>query len=324
VRRFFGLVLVCVACAEKYPLDEELRFHHLQAIGTHNSYHLEPESPFDDSHRYSHAALDVQLELGARQFELDLHLTATGIFEVFHLPGGVDSETTCLKFTDCLQVMKNWSEEHDEHLPLMVWLEPKDEDFDWADARYQPIFGHYEALEAEVLSVWPAKKVISPDEIRGAHATLPEAIESTGWPALGALRGRIIFALLDSENHRAAYLQPAANLAGRLFFVATASTSEPSAALFKINDARSDAARIAELAAKHYLITTNADSVGESDASNLNRLQASLDAGAHFSSTDFIGGEGYRAEIPGGAPARCNPRTAPVRCTAADIEALDR
>lgn len=318
------MLIAACGCTDKYPLDDVLTFDQLQAKGSHNSYHLEPESPFDSSHRYSHPPLDAQLALGVRQFELDLHLTAGGVFEVFHLPGGVDSETTCLRFTACLETLKLWSDEHREHVPLLVWLEPKDEDFDWADSRYQMIAGHYEALEAEILSVWPKERVLAPDEVRGAHPTLPEAIAADGWPVLGALRGRIAFSLLDGENHRRNYLQPAPNLEGRLLFVASSTASDPFAAFFKINDARSERARIGSLVDRGFIITTNADSPGETDASNQERLDASLSSGAQFFSSDFIGeGTSYRAEVPGGAPARCNPRSAPPECTSRDIEALD-
>ena len=44
---------VCAACATEptpepatfeYPLDDTLRVHHIQAVGTHNSYHVQPAS----------------------------------------------------------------------------------------------------------------------------------------------------------------------------------------------------------------------------------------------------------------------------------------
>ena len=69
----------------EYPLDDELRLHHVQVRGTHNSYHVEPETVIHPSHAYSHAPLDVQLETqGVRTFELDLHRMGD-TFDVFHL-----------------------------------------------------------------------------------------------------------------------------------------------------------------------------------------------------------------------------------------------
>src|SRR3954467_13405349 len=71
-----------------YPKDGALRINHLQAKGTHNSYH----DPTDDvamtmALDYRHKPLGEQLASeGVRQFELDTHLNAfTGELEVYHL-----------------------------------------------------------------------------------------------------------------------------------------------------------------------------------------------------------------------------------------------
>ena len=82
----------------EYPLDDVLTFSDVQAKGTHNSYHIEPETVFDASHRYTHLPLNEQLETqGVRQFELDIHYHTEDGFQVFHLPG-LDAET-CLLYT---------------------------------------------------------------------------------------------------------------------------------------------------------------------------------------------------------------------------------
>lgn len=319
-RVLLGLAAACASCssaADRYPLDDLLRFNHVQARGTHNSYHLEPAMPFDSSHRYSHLPLDRQLgELGVRQLELDVHLHIGGHFEVFHLPGGVDSETTCKKFVDCLGLVKRWSDAHPAHFPVLIWLEPKDEELDWADMNYQPILDRYDDLEAEILSVFP--NVVTPDEVRGRHATLPEAVAADGWPALRRLRGRVIFSMLDSENHRTRYLAGAPNLEGRLMFADTSS-----AALMKINDPRSE--EIPALVRAGFVVTSNVDSPGETDAANTERHKAALDAGSAFLSSDFDTtpeGSTYSSAIPGGEPVRCNPISAPPQCTARDLEDL--
>ena len=109
------------------PLDDVLRLNHVQAKGTHNSYHVEPDVVFHDSHRYSHAPLDAQLrDQGVRQLELDLHYREDVGFEIFHLPG-IDEVSTCVRFVDCLQEISDWSQEQPGHLPVMIWLEPKDD-----------------------------------------------------------------------------------------------------------------------------------------------------------------------------------------------------
>ena len=60
-----------------YPLDQTLRVNHIQAKGTHNSYHLRSPEPADPSHDYDQPSLTDQLELyGIRQVELDVHYIA--------------------------------------------------------------------------------------------------------------------------------------------------------------------------------------------------------------------------------------------------------
>lgn len=329
--RFWPLapVIALNACGPSpYPLDDLLRLNHLQAKGTHNSYHLEPEEPFDDSHRYSHAPLDVQLrEQGVRQFELDVHRSARGHFEIFHLPGGIDDLTTCRRFTECLETIKTWSDANPDHLPIMIWLEPKDEDLDWADENYALFLGEYEALEAEILSVWPPARIITPDEVRGSFATLPQALRTQGWPVLGAVRGRVIFAMLDSGAHRDAYLEGAPALEGRLMFVHAKDPEAAHAAMFKVNNATSNPDRTLRLLTDGFIITSNIDGAELSLEDNRARSQGSLTAGAHFLSSDFpapVEGREYWIEVPDGTPARCNPVTAPPECTSMLLENLTR
>jgi len=305
-----------------YPLDDVLTLAHVQAKGTHNSYHIEPDPLFDDSHEYTHAPLDVQLtEQGVRQFELDLHLREDGGFEIFHIPA-IDEETTCQKFVDCLELVKCWSDASPGHLPVVFWLEPKD-DVDALIDDLEELIGHYDELEAEILSVWPRERILTPDEVRGEYDTLPEALAANGWPTLGALRGRVIFSMLDSGSHRDDYLAGAENLDGKLLFVDADSPDDPWAAFFKLNDARSEEA--AERIGQGFIVTSNSDGAGGSAEENTEKLADSLAAGAHFLSSDYpaaVEGQEFWFDMVDGAPARCNPVTAPTECTSADIEAL--
>lgn len=315
-----------LACSDgRYPLDDVLTFVDVQARGTHNSYHVEMVPPLHPSHAYTHAPLDVQLEAhGVRQLELDLHVTTDGTFEIFHLPAGADEGTTCRKLVDCLTTIERWSSAHPDHLPIVVWIEPKDEDLDWADERYQPLTGQFPRLERELLSVFPRERVLTPDDVRGDHPTLPAAIAADGWPTLGRLRGRIVFSMLDSGTHRAAYLDGAPALEGRLMFVDADTSTDTFAATFKIDDAAREATRVRALVEAGFMVTSNVDAADERDADNAAKLAASLAAGAHFVSSDFDAPTpGYDPRIPGGAPARCHPLRAPPGCTAADVEALD-
>lgn len=304
------------------PGDPALRVTHLQALGTHNSYHVEPAQPVDDSHRYTHAPLDEQLgRLGVRQFELDLHLREGVGFEVFHLPN-LDDVTTCLALTDCLAVMKAWSDANPCHAPLMVWLEPKD-DLDGLVEGLSPILGRTDELEAEILSVWPRGRIIAPDDVRGGHATLPEGVAAGGWPSLADSRGKVIFSMLDSGEHRDAYVAGAEALEGRLLFVDASTVTDPFAATLKLDNPTGDAEAISAAVAGGFLVTGNVDSLEADDASNQARVDAALGLGLHFLAGDLVEpGDGFSVVIPGGNPARCNAVTAPEGCTSAGIEDL--
>ncbi len=299
--------------APDYPLDDELRLNEVQAIGSHNSYHVEPELPFDDSHYYTHLPLEEQLaSQGVRQFELDFHYREDVGFQIFHLPA-IDEVTTCLLFVDCLGAIKGWSDAHPGHLPVMIWLEPKS-DADFLDATLLDLFGRWDELEAEILSVWPRDRILAPDDVRGDHATLRDAVTTDGWPTLGEVRDKLIFALLDGGEHRDDYLAWSPDLVGRLLFPDTESAEDPNAGMFKINNAVTDAAKVSELAAAGFMITSNVDSPTDSDEDNAAKLAASLASGPHFVSSDFPGapgpGGGYSAQIPGGQPVGCNPVSA--------------
>ncbi|MRG94263.1 Ca2+-dependent phosphoinositide-specific phospholipase C [Polyangium spumosum] len=304
-----------------YPLDDVLRLHHLQTKSTHNSYHVETEGNTVGDWRYTHAPLDVQLGAqGVRHVELDLRYDfALEAFEVYHLPV-LDEQTTCRKFTDCLVVLKKWSDAHRAHHPIVVQVEIKDAvppDEAGAEA-------YFAALHAEIRSVWPDDRLLVPDEVQGEAATLREAVLSKGWPTLGEVRGRLLFTLDDSGDKRRAYTKDHTSLEGRILF-ADASPSDPWAAIAVINDPVGGASAIASALAANMLVRTRADgNAGEvlETGSTIQR-EAAISSGAQFVTTDFpakVPEAEYWVEIPGGTPSRCNPVTAPMECSAEAIE----
>jgi hypothetical protein len=190
-----------------YTLDDTLRLQHVQALGTHNSTHIEPDSVIHPSHAYTHPPLTTQLvEHGVRAFELDIHLHVDDGFHVFHLPN-VDAETTCLRLADCLGEIKAWSQANPWHLPLMIWMEPKDEDLDSIVPEYELFGERHDEWEDAILASLPRETIFTPDDLRGEHADLPTAIAEGGFPTLGELRGKVVLSMLDSDNHRTAYLE---------------------------------------------------------------------------------------------------------------------
>jgi hypothetical protein len=294
----------------EYPLDDALAFQHVQAKGTHNSYHVAAAEPPSVDLAFTHRPLDEQLGAqGVRQFELDLNIDAfEERFEVYHFLR-IDEETTCRLLVDCLRDLKGWSDDHPAHHPIAVMLEIKD----GFDPAYADRF--FELLEAEILSVWPRERLVTPDVVRGGDATLAEAIATRGWPALGELRGKALLFLLDEGEHRRVYTHGDASLDGRLAF-ATVDLGAPYAAVHKIDDPVAGAADIAAAVAAGMLIRTRIDRVGDTGPEvDPDLFDAALGSGAHFLSTDVPD-----TALPGGAPSRCNPVTAPAACTAEAVE----
>ncbi len=306
----------------EHPHDHVLTRSAVQALATHNSTHIAPDSLVDASHGYTHPPLSEQLARGVRGLELDLHYREGEGLQVFHLPV-LDELSTCLQFSDCLAQIAAFSEDNPCHAPLMIWLELKDEELDALDETLLPLTDRYDEIEEAIIAGLGADRVITPDEVRGAHDTLSEAITTDGWPTLRATRGRVLFSLLERGDHRDRYLDGAPALEERLLFVLSDSTTEPYAATFKEDHAVGHVEEIAELVAAGFLNTSNADSVSDSDEDNAARLADTLASGSHFLATDFldpIEGRDYLAGIPDGEPARCNPVTAATGCASSDIE----
>lgn len=184
-------------------------------------------------------------------------------------------------------MLKDWSDQTPSHMPIIIWFEPKDEDADFLDPSLIPILGHYSELEEDILSVWPEERVFTPDDVRRGYATLPEAIGAERWPTLGKFRGRAIFSMLDSDNHRESYTRDPSALDGRLLFVDADQATDPYAALLKINNAQSDGDEVRILVEAGFIATSNVDGVARDDADNAARSEGSLEAGVHDPSSDF-------------------------------------
>ncbi|WP_434415327.1 Ca2+-dependent phosphoinositide-specific phospholipase C [Nannocystis pusilla] len=302
--------------------DGRLRLHQLQALGTHNSYHLSPGTLVKEWD-YTHLPLDEQLaQQGVRKFELDLWFGGTDEpIAVYHIDL-LDTASTCATLVDCLMTLKTWSDGHLMHHPLYVMLEVKSA-FDQATA--QELLA---TLESQILSVWPEERLVVPDDVQGGAANLRDGVAAGGWPAIDDARGKLLLVLHDGGKWREAYTAGGTSTAGRLLFPdAFGDLTLPFAAVHSLNDPVGDAARIDAAVAAGHLVRTRADADNvEPSAGDTARGAAALASGAHFISTDYPPPKGakydYVFSIPDGTPSRCNPRTAPPDCTPAAIEAL--
>jgi hypothetical protein len=345
--------------------DRCVHLNEIQVLGTHNSYHVEGAEDllalliaFDpelEALRYDHPPLGEQFEeQGIRQIELDvfadpdggLYAQRRGLLILGQDPTGppeleepgtkvlhvqdVDFATTCLSFVACLVDVKTWSDAHPGHLPIAILVEAKDDvipdplglgftvplPFDTAAFR---------DLDAEIRSVFSDDRILLPDDVRGHKTSLEQAVQRRGWPALGELRGRVLF-LLDNEGRRDDYRDGALALDGRVLFT-NSTPGEPDAAFVKVNDPLADPTLIPDLVSRGYLVRTRADAdTVEARTGDTTRRDAALASGAQFVSTDYPVPDprftDYAVSLPGGGTARCNPVNAPSGCRAEALERL--
>jgi hypothetical protein len=302
------------------PLDDVLRMNHLQALGTHNSYHLKPDNAdMVQQWNYEHLPLDQQLgDQGVRQFELDIYYdpdaeTAEDELPVVHLPV-IDPKSTCPNLSACVAVLKQWSDENLGHHPILILVETKFP-YDKDDAQMQ-----IDRLDQAISRVWPTDRLVTPAMVMGDSADLKTALATRGWPTLGETRGRALFVLHESGKFRDDYLARGLDK-NVLFSDAYGDTSRPSAAYHSMNNPND--ANIATVVNAGHLVRTRSDS----DSENLGfaSWEKAIESGAHFISTDYPGipyGDPYAVNIPGGTPSGCNPLSAPDECTSEAIENL--
>jgi hypothetical protein len=352
---------------ETTSVANDLRLDQIQAIGTHNSFHVEADPAelalldqlapgASAERRYTHRPLAEQLDdQRVRQLELDVYLDSDGGryadpvlrrqaglgpydpamaepgIKVLH-EQDVDYHSRCLSLVACLTEVKEWSDDHRQHVPIAIHIQLKDGALIFpvpdqaVPERWEP--AQMDELDAEIASVFPGDRIITPDDVRGDEATLDEAVRAHRWPTLGESRGKVLFLMINADEYRTAYLTGHDALRGRILFT-NAPPGEPDAAYVGIDDPIANQERISDLVAQGYLVRTRSDDPKvQVQAGDTARLEAALASGAQWVSTDYPGPDGarprlgtdYLAELPGDLVARCNPVTAPADCEDATVE----
>jgi hypothetical protein len=244
-------------------------------------------------------------------------------FKVLHVQD-VDYRSNCEPFINCLEIVRAWSKAHRNHLPIFILVENKDGRPSLeGGAVPEPLTPEtFDALDAEIRSVFQPGEMITPDDVRGRHKTLNEAILADGWPVLDKARGKVVF-LLDQRRVGPLYTIGHPSLEKRVLFT-NAAPGAPDAAFTECNDSASNPDLVPGLIRKGYLVRTMTDpgSAGVK-ADETARRDASINSGAQILSTDYPAGEaaesGFFVTVrPAGQTypnAQCNPVLKPVNCT---------
>lgn len=146
----------------RHDRGHDLRLNQIQVIGSHNSYHIEPNAAefglislvggaVAGGLQYTHPPLGEQFgDEHVRQIELDVYADpdggryATPLIRQFvgetpeydpamKLPGtkvlhisDIDYHSNCVSFVTCLKDVRTWSRTHPRHAPIAILVEFKD------------------------------------------------------------------------------------------------------------------------------------------------------------------------------------------------------
>ena len=313
----------CTPKSGSYPEDNSFALQDIQALGTHNSYHIETSEGLVPEWEYTHPAIEVQLaSQGIRQLELDLYFNEdTQEFDVLHVPF-LDPGSNCDQFKDCVAEVAAFSKSSPGHHPILVLLEFKDE------FKAEHASERLALVESQLLNQLGEKHLIQPIDVQRDHASLREALEAEGWPSLGELRGRSLWVLHNGSRLREHYVSERSSKEWTLFPDANGSLDLDYAAVHALNDPFSDFDAIQRLVLANHLVRTRADSdLEEPRVGDTSRLRLALESGAHFVSTDVPTPRSdldYIARIPEGTPSRCNPLISAAHCQPEDIESPEK
>lgn len=296
-----------------------------------------------DALDYQHPSLTQQFDHGIRQVELDIYADTAGGryshprgpqlvreaglpadpdpypaglldkpgFKVFHVQD-IDTRSTCQPFLACLQEVRSWSLAHPGHIPLFLLIEakqgaPKDAHLSTPEPFTPAVF---DALDAEIRSIFPPSALITPDDVRGQYPTLNEAVRAHQWPTLDSARGKVLF-LLDQRANTPVYTEGHPSLRGRVLFT-NSLPGAPDAAFLERNDG--PAAEIVDLVRQGYLIRARTDAdTRQARTDDTTTRDAMLASGAQILSTDYPGNEPARwpghfsVALPGNQAVRCDP-----------------
>lgn len=266
-----------------------------------------------------------QQNLEAQPYDPDGVMNDPG-FKVLHVPD-IDFRSSCLRLTDCLQEIKDWSDAHPQHLPICITFNAKSGQIDRPGfAKLLPFTSEaFDALDNEILSIFPKERIVTPDDVRGDFETLDEAVKLMNWPEIDKVRGKLILVLDEKGQKLEDYIKGHPSLKNRLMFV-LAAPGTPEAGFMIMNDPITHQDSIQKLVKAGYMVRTRADSdTEEARNGEYTKFKAALSSGAHFITTDYYledksFGTGYKIQLPGGAIARCNPVFDTEGCKGENLE----
>jgi hypothetical protein len=291
---------------------------------------------------YAHLPFEQQLDLGLRNLELDVFHDPSGgrfadpkgleiieksgntdfVFDsekklsqpglkLFHVQD-IDFQSHHLLFSDALVTLKNWSNQHPNHHPVVVLINAKDSPVPGTSAPLVFTAAALDSIDLEVRTHLGKEKLITPDGVRGDFQTLEAAVLAGNWPTIEQARGKFLFVLDESEEKIQRYLSKKPGLKNAVLF-ANLKEGNPEAGFRIINDPVQNEEYIKELVEKGYMVRTRADSdTREARIVDYTKFEKAKASGAQVISTDYylpstFFESTYQVSFEGGVFERSNP-----------------
>ncbi len=272
----------------------QTRYDAVRQKSAHNSYQRD-EAPIDQLAYHRIRSLELDIHVG-KSFEP----TLPGVWYVYHTDV-VDDDTWCVRLEHCLDAITAYTHAVPEHEVVTLWIDLKDgwDDAHDPDALDQQLRGHF------------GDALVEPDSLRarcGADSVQAALLDAgCGWPALEALRGRVIVALTGGDGALRGYHDGS----GRAAFVAPAVPDVAAAAQWPgtaiVNAAFEDLVAATALVEAGYV--TRVWGIADEAA-----WQAAVAAGVHHLGVDAVDAEHdpwARTHDANGWPFACRERCEP-------------
>jgi hypothetical protein len=293
---------------------------------------------------YSHISLTDQLNLGLRNLEIDVHYDPVGArfsdplgnrllksnniepwprderselttpgFKVLH-DVDFDFRSSRYSFEGALTELREWSAAHPDHPPIVVTMNCR------AGQSRDPFAPSAAPLDEAVMRTLDEalsgtlgrERLLRPDDLRRDESSLRAGVLRHGWPTLRQASGRFLFVLDEGGKTRTEYLRAFPGLRDASFFV-DVEPEQPEAAIFVMNDPRTQHDEIRKRVRQGFLVRTRADAdTQEARRNDFSRFESAMSSGAQIITTDYYipdrrRNDTYFVRFENGGFARANP-----------------
>ncbi|MBU1020131.1 MAG: hypothetical protein KJ847_02870 [Firmicutes bacterium] len=273
--------------------DTSIKLNDIQMLATHNSYKKKGSElgkffvglgdSFDEARalKYGYKNLTEQFEAGVRSMEFDLRLRKTQ-FVLTHVPL-VDNSSVAPDFSQALEEIYLFSSNNPNHIPIIILMEIKD---DWMILDHALQVIESEDLENlnELLVEKLGNSLFTPSDMMETGKTLKETVQTTGWPTVNSLLGKVIF-VLHPGSFTTMYHELDESLQSQPMFIGAYSDGiHQDYASFIVNNNPS-VSEIAPLIADNFIVRTRIDS---NLIFNSDDFDDALSSGAQLLTSDFL------------------------------------